>query len=414
MGAVWLRGPKWCGKTTTCEQQAKSALYLADPKTRDAHLLMAQTDVDRLLIGETPRLLDEWQDAPQLWDAVRFTVDHREGAGQFVLTGSAVPPEADVNSPDGIRKVCHTGTGRIARLDMRTMSLWESGESSGEASLEALFRDESVVGANAAVRHLEDIAFLACRGGWPSSVGLGANRAAGVARDYVDAVAESDISRVDSTIRNPERARRLLRSLARLQGTQASAKAIAADMKAHEPVSFSENTVYSYLTALGRIFVVDDMKSWCPNLRCKVPVRISDTRYFTDPSIAVASLGLGTGGLMDDLTTFGFVFEAMAVRDLRVYASALDGEVRHYLDKNGLECDAVVCLDNGAYGLVEIKLGGEKLIEKGAASLNRLAEKIDTTSTRAPSFKMVLTAAGDVAYRRKDGVTVCPLSALRP
>ena len=414
MGAVWVRGPKWCGKTTTCEQQAKSMLYLADPQTREINLLLANTAINRLLEGATPRLLDEWQDIPQLWDAVRFAVDHRDGPGQFMFTGSAVPPDADVNSPEDVRKVYHTGTGRIARINMRPMSLWESGESSGEVSLEALFNGENVVGARPLLTQLEDIAFVICRGGWPSAVDLKGARAVALAKDYVDSVVESDISRVDATVRNPERARRLLHSLARLQGTQASAPAIVADMKGHEPMSFSENTVYSYLSALGRIFVTDDMKAWCPNLRCKVPARTTDTRYFVDPSIAAAALRIGPGELMNDITALGLIFETMAARDLRVYAAALGGEVRHYLDKSGLECDAVICLENGDYGLVEIKVGGEKLTEKGASSLNRLADKIDATSTKPPKFKMVLTAVGDIAYCRPDGVLVCPISALRP
>ncbi len=294
------------------------------------------------------------------------------------------------------------------------MSLWESGDSSGSVSLAVLFAGEKPSGEQSAVASLEEIAFLSCRGGWPYVSSLKTNAALNVAFAYVDAIVRKDISRVDDVTRDESRARRLLRSYARLQGTQSSAAVIKADLAANETKTFGEATVCSYVNALKRLFTVEDMAAWRPNLRCKAPVRTGETRYFVDPSIATASLGLGPEDLMDDLRTFGVMFETMACRDMRVYAEALKGSVSHYKDANGLECDMVVHLRNGRYGLVEVKLGGKELIEKGVATLNKLAGIIDTTKMRAPSFKMVLTAVGGFAYQREDGVIVCPIGCLRP
>ena len=407
MGAVLVQGAKWCGKTTSCEQFAKSALYMADPKKRSSYLQMAEADISELLIGERPRLIDEWQDAPQFWDAVRFQVDHEDDCGLFILTGSAVPPASD--------KISHTGTGRIARVTMRPMCLWESGESSGCVSLKSLFAGDAFTAGKAIDRSLRETAALVCRGGWPRAVLQGGSRALRRAFDYYDSVVNVDIQRADGTIRDPERVKRLMRSYARLQGTQSGLKAIRLDMAANDAGTFDEDTVASYVKALKKIFVVEDMPAWCPNLRNKAVVRTSDTRYFTDPSIAVAALGAGPQDLMNDLNTYGFLFETMAVRDLRCCAEALDGTVYHYHDGSGLECDAVIHLRNGTYGLVEVKLGGETLIDAGAATLLRLAGKIDTTKMPPPSFLMVLTATGEYAYRRPgDGIVVCPISALKP
>ncbi len=413
MGAVLVQGPKWCGKTTTARQAAQSEVFLDDTARGRANRLLAQTRPDRLLKGASPRLIDEWQMEPSLWDAVRSAVDNG-GRGMFILTGSAVPPEAD--SEDGKVKppVRHTGTGRIARLAMRPMSLWESGESSGEVSIEDLFSGLDPSGAGCE-RELEDIGELICRGGWPGTLDLVGRAARGPAKGYFTAIAESDISRVDNTLRDPERVRRLMRSLARLQGTQSSASVICADMKANDTDSLTEDTVYSYLKALRKIFVTEDLRAWCPYLRCKTPMRTTDTRYYTDPSIATAAMGVTPGDLMNDLPSFGLYFETLAIRDLRTYAEALGGSLFHYMDKSGLECDAVISLDNGTYGLVEIKLGGETLIEKGVKSLEALTAKIDTTRMKAPSFRMVLTATGNIAYRRsEDGIIVCPIACLKP
>jgi len=408
MGAVLVRGAKWCGKTTTCEQLAKSTLYMGDPDNSAKHIAMAKLRPSALLKGASPRLLDEWQAAPELWDAVRHAVDHGT-TGMFLLTGSAVPPQVDESDERCV--LTHTGTGRIARLTMRPMSLWESGESSGEVSLDALRRGIDPTGASSTLG-LEEIADLVCRGGWPVSVDLPHRTQTGPSREYVEAVAESDISRVDSTLRDPARVRLLLRSLARLQGTQCSAAVICADMSQNDSSSLNAETVYQYIAALRKIFVVEDMPAWCPNLRCKTPVRTSDTRYFTDPSIGTAALNVGPGNLMDDLPSFGLLFESLAVRDLRVYAEAQGAHVSHYHDKSGLECDAVVHWDSGEFGLIEIKLGGETLVEKGVATLNALSQKLATA--KPPAFKMVLVADGDFAYCRQDGVIVCPLGALCP
>ena len=410
MGAVLVRGPKWCGKTTTARQIAKSAAFLGDSIKGNAERLLAETRPDRFLKGNYPRLVDEWQEVPTLWDSVRSAVDEG-GRGMFILTGSSVPPKVDEADEDA-RVIRHTGTGRIARLTMRPMSLWESEDSTGEVSFGQLFAGEDIAGARSNLR-LEDVCELVCRGGWPGALGLKGRSARGPAKEYFAAIVESDVSRVDGTLRDPGRVRRLMRSLARLQGTQSSAAAICADMRANDVDSLTEDTVYDYLKALRRIFVTEDLEAWCPNLRCKTPIRTTDTRHFVDPSIAAAALGIGPGELMNDLTAFGLYFETMAVRDLRTYAEALGGSLYHYHDKSGLECDAVMRLENGSYGLIEIKTGGETLIGKGAATLAGLENKIDTTKMKKPAFKMILVADGDFAYQRKDGIIVCPIGCLK-
>lgn len=405
MGAVLIEGPKYCGKTTTGEQQARSVLYMADPEIKDRNLTMASTNIKRLLAGDTPRLIDEWQIAPKLWDAIRFEVDHRGEDGQFMLTGSAAPASTS--------EIFHSGTGRFGWIKMRTMSLWESGDSTGDVSLGGLFSSENEVDGTSNLE-IRRIAFLVCRGGWPKA-SLKTNESAALieAREYVESVCRNDISRVDDVQRNAELTLRLMRSYSRHQGAQVSVATILADIKSNEASDTTEATVASYINALKRIFVIEDMAAWNPNLRSKTAIRSSDTRYFTDPSIAAAALGLGPDDLLDDPNTFGLLFETMAVRDLRVYAEALDGQVCHYRDKNGLECDAIVHLRNGRYGLIEIKLGGDNLIEAGATTLKKLASKIDTDKMKSPSFMMVLTAIGEYAYRRLDGVLVVPIGCLR-
>ena len=406
MGAVLIEGPKWCGKTTTAEQRSKSVIYMDDPRQRESNIEAANIDPDLILDGDVPRLIDEWQIAPKLWDAVRFAVDHRGDDGQFILTGSAVPLVGEEE-----RQKTHSGTGRICRIKMRTMSLWESGDSSGKVSLKALFEGEkqSAVCNN----DLEHIAYLACRGGWPRALFQDPEIALERAVDYVEAVMHTDINRVDGSLKNPERVARLLRSYARFIGSQTSLSAISADLSGNENNTFDVRTVQNYINALKLIFVIEDMPSWNPNLRSKSAIRTSDTRYFVDPSIATASLGIGPKDLISDLKTFGFVFENLCVRDLRVYAEVLNGKVYHYRDSSGLEADAVVHLRNGQYGLVEIKLGGDKLIEEGVANLIKLKDKIDTDKMSTPAFMMVMTAVGKFAYQRKDGVYVVPVSCLK-
>ena len=406
MGAVLIEGPKWCGKTTTAEQQSKSIIYMDNPRLRDSYIEAVSLDPNLILDGAVPRLIDEWQIAPKLWDAIRFTVDHRSEDGQFILTGSAVPPM----DKEELKKT-HTGTGRISRIKMRTMSLWESGDSSGKISLEALFAGERQ--SAICSTDLEHIAYLSCRGGWPRAIFQESGISLERATDYLEAVIHSDINRVDGSIRNPERVSRLLRSYARLLGTQAPLSVISSDLASNENDSFDVRTVQSYINALKLIFVIEDMPAWNPNLRSKAAIRTSDTRYFVDPSIAVASLGIGPKDLTTDLKTFGFIFENLCVRDLRIYAEALNGNVYHYRDSLGLECDSVVHLRNGKYGLIEIKLGGDKLIEEGAANLIKLNKKLDTEKMTSPSFMMVLTAVGDFAFQRKDGVYVVPITCLK-
>lgn len=403
-GAVLIEGAKWCGKTTTAEQQANSILFMSEPGRMEQNIQLASLNPRLLLKGDTPRLIDEWQIAPQLWDAVRFEVDHRRQVALFILTGSSVP--ADMS------KIMHSGTGRFAWLRMRPMALWESGDSSGEVSLTDIFEGKHDI-AGVSALDLERLAFLTCRGGWPSAVDLEGVIALDQAFDYVDAVVHRDIQRVDGVARDPARVRRLLRSYARHQGAQASAQAICADLNVNEGEAIDVDTVTSYIKALRNIFVIEDVEAWNPNLRSKTAIRTSDTRYFTDPSIATAALGVGPNDLISDLNTFGLIFETLCMRDLRTYAEAISGNVYHYRDKNGLECDAVVHLRDGRYGLIEIKLGGEKLIDEGAASLKKLADKIDTDKMKKPSFMMVLTATGDYAFRRADGVLVVPIGCLR-
>ncbi|MCF0112239.1 MAG: ATP-binding protein [Erysipelotrichaceae bacterium] len=403
-GAVLIEGPKWCGKTTTAEQIAASILYMDDPETKAQNITMSEISPKRLLNGDTPRLIDEWQLAPKLWDAIRFEVDHRGEMGQFVLTGSAVPVET--------KEITHSGTGRFTWLTMRPMSLYESGESTGEVSLQDLFAAPDSVDGESHLS-IDRLAYLICRGGWPQTTEMRDEIALNQATDYYDAVVRSDINRADNIQKNPERVKRLMRSYARNQGTQTSNAALAADISINDDGTISEETVALYTNALRKIFVVEDMPAWNPNLRSKTAIRSSDTRYYSDPSIAVASLGIGPQDLIADLNTLGFLFETMCVRDLRVYTDSLNGNVYHYRDKDGVECDAVIHLRNGSYGLVEIKLGGDRLIEEGAQNLKTLAKKIDTDKMKAPAFLMVLTGTGNYAYRRKDNVYVVPVGCLK-
>ena len=407
-GAVLIEGPKWCGKTTTAEEIANSKIMLAKPDIKEHFKSLLEIDTDAALGGETPMLIDEWQTVPKLWDAVRYTVDHRHAMGQFILTGSAVPDK------DAEKEREHSGTGRFAWLTMRPMTLFESGESNGTVSLGELFQaPEKILQKNAL--KLSDIAFLICRGGWPIAVGLPEEAALEQAFDYYDAVTKEDVTNVDGVKRASERVQRLMRAYARHQGTQASIATLKGDLKNNDTTTLDEDTISSYLDALRKIFVVEDMPAWNPNLRSKTAIRTTDTRYFVDPSIATAALGLGPTDLINDLNSMGFFFEAMCVRDLRVFAEALNGKVYHYRDKSGLECDAVVHLRNGQYGLIEIKLGGDSLIKEGAETLNELANQIDTTRMKSPAFKMILTATGEYAYRRpEDGIYVVPIGCLRP
>ncbi len=404
-GAVLIEGPKACGKTTTAAMKAASIIYMNDPKEIKQNLMLAEVDPESLLMGDNPRLIDEWQLAPKLWDAIRFSVDQRRKFGLYILTGSAVPASTD--------EIHHTGTGRFSWMKMRPMSLYESGESTGDISLATLFADSDCLIRGTASLSLNDIAYLICRGGWPLAIDVPEKIALRQAVDYVDAVVNEDVSRVDGVRKKSSLVRLLLRSLARNQGSQASIESILNDLSSSEEPDCSRNTIASYINALKKIFVIEDMEAWNPNLRSKTAIRTSDTRYFIDPSIATAALRLGPGDLVSDLETMGFLFETLAVRDLRVYADSIDADVFHYRDKSDLECDAVVHCRNGRYGLIEIKIGGDKSIEKAAESLKMLSNKINTEKMNTPSFLMVLTAVGSRAYKRPDSVLVVPIGALK-
>lgn len=408
-GLVLIEGTKWCGKTTTAEQQAGSVLYMNDPEHSGTYLALAQNSPKLLLKGETPRLIDEWQDAPELWDSARFEVDHRETkTGQFIFTGSTVIPK------EKRERIRHSGTGRAARMTMRPMSLWESGESNGQLSLRAIFDGDGEEAYEANELDIEQLSWLICRGGWPAALSMTRKGALKQSVNYIEAIAGKDISDVDEVKREKEFTLRLLRSYARFQGAQAPITSIYEDLKTNAESSMTEETISSYITALKKLFVIEDAPAWNPNLRSKTAIRTSDTRYFVDSSIATAALGIGPENLVSDLKTMGFLFETMCIRDLRVYAEALDGKVYHYRDKTGLECDAVVHLRNGKYGLIEIKLGGQRLIDEGVNTLSSLSAKIDTDKMMPPSFMMVLTGTGAYAYKRNDGIWVAPIGSLRP
>ena len=407
-GAVLVVGPKWCGKTTTSEQHSCSVNYISDPMNLNKNMILAEININSLLEGDKPKLLDEWQIIPQLWDAVRFAVDHSKGVGQFILTGSAVPMDDEEQ-----KKIHHTGTGRITTLRMRPMSLWESGDSNGKISLQYLFDNPDSMILAESSSSIEDIAFLMCRGGWPIATTLRKEYALETAFSYYKAVTEVDISRVDGVKRSSTRAKRLMRSLARHQGSQVTLSGIKTDMASNDTESLDVETVSSYIEALKKIYVIEDMEAWNPNLRSKAAIRTTDTRYYVDPSIATAALGIGPADLVNDLNTMGLLFETMAVRDLRVYAESIDGDVFHYRDSNGLECDSVIHLRNGRYGFIEIKLGGQALIEEGAKTLNKFESLIDKKKMNGPSFKMILTAVGSLAYKREDGIYVVPIDCLK-
>ena len=403
-GAVLIQEPKWCEKTTTAEQISNSILYMAKSDEQEQNKVLAEINPSLLLAGDVPRLIDEWQIAPKLWDAARYEIDHRNAEGQFIFTGSSVPANMD--------EVIHTGTGRFAWLLIRPMSLYESGESTGEVSLKDLFEGkEKIQGINKL--DLEKIAFLVCRGGWPRSIYMEEEIALEKAFDYYKAVVETDISKVDNISKNPERVKKLMRAYARNMGSQASNETIKSDMIANDSQALDTDTVLLYVNALKKIFVVEESPAWNPNLRSKTAIRTSDTRYFIDPSIAVAALGIGPKDLMNDLNTFGLLFETLCIRDLRVYAESLNGDLYHYRDSSDLECDAVIHLRDGSYGLIEIKLGGDSLINEGAKNLKKLESRIDVEKMKNPSFLMVLTAIGKYAYKREDGVYVIPIGCLK-
>lgn len=403
-GAVLIEGPKWCGKTTTAKQLAKSVLDLGDASVLKQSSQMIEISPKSLLEGATPRLIDEWQALPPIWDSIRSEVDKRGEPSQFILTGSSVLPDAN--------ETIHSGTGRYAHVMMRPMSLYESGESTGSVSLIDLFAGKTPdVQENKL--EIDDLAYLTCRGGWPWTTLISPKVALDQAFDYVDSVIKRDIQRVDKVKRSPERASLLLRSYARNISQQVSYATIRKDMLSNDASTLDEDTVADYIKVLKKLFVIEDLVAWNPNIRSKAAIRTSDTRHFVDPSVGTAALGLGPKDLINDLQSFGLFFEDMVVRDLRVYAEALDGELYHYRDSSGLECDTVLHRRNGSYALLEVKLGGEDKINEGAASMIELANNIDTDKMPAPSFMAVIIGVGKYAYRRKDGVYVLPIGCLK-
>lgn len=410
-GAVLIEGPKWCGKTTSAKQFANSYIELGDPDKEDEYFALASIAPSRLLEGPEPRLIDEWQRLPKLWDSVRTIVDRKGGFGHFILTGSATPLTKEEE-----KKKRHTGTGRISRYTMRPFTLFESGDSNGTVSLRNLFSNQSEDNWTSKNMDISRLAFLCCRGGWPEvciASELSERASLMVARSYVNAICSNEFEDEDVAY-DRERMSIFLRSYAHTIGSQQSIPGMLGDLTSYNAFSFSEKTAYSYHKTLTNIFAIEEMPAWNVNLRSKTAIRTSPTRYFSDPSIASASLGLGPGDLINDLKTFGFIFENLCIRDLRVYAEVIDGKVFHYRDKTNLECDAVIHLANGKYGLVEIKLGGQENIDKGANSLLKLASRIDEDKMGSPSFMMVLTGIGSYAYRREDGVVVTPISLLGP
>ena len=403
-GAVLIKGTKWCGKSTTAEQAAGSAVYLQDRLASNQLIELAKNAPDLFLAGQTPRLIDEWQTIPFIWDKVRFEVDHRNANGQFILTGSATPLEDPENA------YLHSGIGRIAPMVMRPMTLMESADGTGGISLTKLFDQASQDAARSPLT-LEDYAYLTCRGGWPKALELSREAALEQAIIFYEGLVEDDVNRIYKNTKNPERIRRLMRSYSRAISTQTSNAAIRKDLLSHEGESFGIDALTSYINALQKLYVVENLPAWNPNLRSKTALRSSDTRHFVDPSIACASLGLGPGDLVGDLKTFGLLFESLCVRDIRVYAEALRGRVFHYRDANDLEADAVIHLRDGRWAAVEVKLASEESINEGASHLLALAGKIDVSKMKKPSFLMVLTAS-EYAYQRSDGVWVVPLGCL--
>lgn len=406
-GAVLIVGPKWCGKTWTALNQANSVIYMQDPDKRSSYLKMAQTAPSFLLKGEKPRLIDEWQIATVLWDAVRFAVDQTPEKGQYILTGSVVVDSDDDMLPD--EKMEHTGTGRISRIRMRPMSLYESGESNGTVSLKDLFDGNYEIVARSELT-IEDIAYAICRGGWPACLHLDKEYALDVAKDYVEAVCEKDATTIDKSQKDPDRVRSILKSLARNISTMTTDRTIMGDVKAND-TSITDKTLEVYLRALRKLYIIEDVKAWQPTLRSKTGIRTSSKRQFVDPSIAVAAIGTSPSGILEDFNYFGFLFESLCARDLRVYSEPLRGSIRHYHDNNDLEADIIICLEDGRWAAVEVKLGSRE-IEEGASNLIKLASNIDNLRQPVPSFLMVLTG-GEFAYRRDDGVYVVPIGCLK-
>ena len=403
-GAVLLEGCKWCGKSTTAAKQAKSILELQNPETRSDSIELAKTKPSILLEGEKPRLIDEWQDAPVIWDAIRYDLDKSSLKGQYILTGSATPT---TNAPR------HSGTGRIIRLTMRPMTLFESGDSTGKVSLQELFDGKQEIGGKS--KHdIEDYAYLCARGGWPDSIVNPPEDAIEAATEYINAIVKNDINVIDGSLHNPSKMRLVIRSIARNISAPANISTIYSDTKNESDIaSVSDKTVKAYLDALEQLHIRDDVEAWSPQLRSKTEIRTSSKLNLVDPSLAVAALFANEHDLIKDFSTFGLIFESLCTRDLKVYAQHLGGDVMYYRDGSGLECDNIVHLRDGRWAAIEVKLGSSDRIEEGAENLKSLEKKIDTEKNGAPAFKMILTAT-EHAYKRDDGIFIVPIGCLKP
>ncbi|HPJ20899.1 MAG TPA: DUF4143 domain-containing protein [Clostridia bacterium] len=400
-GAVLIEGPKWCGKTTTASMQSESIIKLQDPRKFNDYIKLAEINPKALLDGKTPRLIDEWQLAPILWNAIRAEVDERNKEGLFILTGSTTLKNDDT---------MHSGTGRIARLLMRPMSLYESLDSSGQISLSDLFKQNTEIDGITTSTSIEDISKYICRGGWPSTIGKSEKSSQLIAEDYVNSICESEASSVDGFEKNPNRVRAVLRSYSRNISTLATNRTILNDIAAND-MQISEPTLYSYLNALNRLFVIEDIPAWSPSIRSKTVIRSSNKKGIVDPSLAAASLGITPGNIFDDMKTFGFLFESLCIRDLRIYSQEIGGKVYYYRDRYGLECDAVIRLNDGKYCLIEIKLGNTD-IDKGAENLTKLSNLLMENGKKPPQF-LAVVSGGNIAYTRADGVKVIPISCLK-
>ena len=401
-GAVLIEGAKWCGKTATAKHLSGSVLKVDEPQNFEKYKIISETNPASLLEGDSPRLIDEWQLIPNIWNAVRYEVDERDKFGQFILTGSALPIELSEGT--------HSGIGRIVKLTMRTMSLYESKDSSGVISLASLFNGDEVYGESH--HQIDDISYLICRGGWPKAIGVEKKIALQQAVDYYDSLVKDNRVQVKELIGSEKKLSKVMKSYARNIASQASLETIRRDVDGNEKM-FSQMSLYKYLNYLKQIFVIDDVGTWSINTRSKTAIRQCETRYFVDPSIATAALGLSPENLLNDINTLGLLFENMVIRDLKIYAESIDGEVLHYRDKNGLECDAIIQLKNGDYGLIEIKLGGKSLIEQGIKSLNKLESILDFESVKKPKFKAVICGISSFAYKTQDGTYVIPIGCLK-
>lgn len=399
-GAILIQGPKWCGKTTSASQHTSSHLHMQDTADIQNNILVSKTAPALLLEGKKPRLIDEWQIAPVLWDAVRVDVDNSGELGQYILTGSSSPlPGATM----------HSGTGRIARLMMRPMSLYESLDSSGKISLSALFNKEAFNPCKSEIT-IQEMAFLICRGGWPQSIHVNERAALLITKQYVNSIYNNDISEIGSTRTDPERVIAFLKSYSRHIQTLTKNITILEDIKNND-IGISEPTLYSYINRLQRMFIIDETRAWGPNIRSKTAIRTANKKGLIDPSIAAAALGLTPAGLLNDFEYFGLLFESLCIRDLKIYADSMDAEVLHYRDEHGLECDAVVRLPNGDFALTEIKLGG-KQEDEAAEHLIQLEKLLLEKKKMKPLFKMIVTG-GEFAYIRPDGIYVVPIACLK-